>query len=1010
MDTAQERLYRFRSAYVVLNHDVDVALRTQIGDQTRLQLQIRHVWNFLSAAEQHVDVFPAAELVTLRNNLSEMVGDLQEACDASADPAPEGHFSVVTRERTGGRAKIAIDETFLANALMHRGPTAIGRLLGVSSRTVRRRALELGLMQPGVPVCSEEIGEDGEATRIWTSMTPPMSTLTDPQLESEVANILELFPSFGRRMIQGTLNSRGHRVSIQRIRDAYRNIWGPPGPFNNHFIVRREYSVPGVNSLWHHDGNHDLIRWRFVCHAFIDGKSRFVTGVQISANNRKDTVLQVFLNAIGQHGCPSRVRGDHGVENGDVAEWMESHRGRGRGSYIYGRSVHNCRIERLWLDFVHGIVTKWKPFFEDLEVHHGLQHDNFAHIWLLHHLFLQVLHSETQQWANAWNMHKVALPGRKAGHRCPREMFLFGLHQYGVRGADYLMAMEQEEQVVDYEHYGVEWDEDLMRNSERRNEEEWDDQHPFSNTRPAVFTEVICDEPDCPLTPEEVIELNTRLIASVNLRSSNMQVRAQVWSEALRIYPSYARVRDNMLNRRTAVPSLDGSEDEDEIESVAMNSSEDHDTLDTDYTPSDTANTSSQATVSQAPAQEGLFLPEETNNEPAGPIDGELRLLINVDYNAAAWEGHLNKICSQMRVSDAAVAQPVQSAGASSATPVEDSSDWGNLEPALVCLVEWKEGALRRKTFFEIKLVWYARPTTRDLLTRMMSTTNHNAVTSLDGGVHLATASAVEDNLETKPICFRYLGTMEQCLSSSSPCNQVITDLGMDERLDVLMAGQFTNTADVYVLYAYDDVPFYFPTRHYQSGSLEAAAHSPDSLFSEADGQGSTPPAAPVGIMPASTPPSAVTDSIQGSTPPTVPVGLLSASIPTSTLRDSIRAAFSNETAEALRIMQYSLAFQQVRIMVLVKKVAIAVSQNTFKNYRTLHKKLASLLQKAEPLYRNQALDRLSNVAYKTLYVMFQDDLPGVVMSAEEAAATNFTIEQIRAHMVPLQAAVPNPT
>ena len=81
----------------------------------------------------------------------------------------------------------------------------------------------------------------------------------------------------------------------------------------------------------------DLIRWRFVCHAFIDGKSRFVTGVQISANNRKDTVLQVFLNAIGQHGCPSRVRGDHGVENGDVAEWMESHRGRGRGSYIYGR-------------------------------------------------------------------------------------------------------------------------------------------------------------------------------------------------------------------------------------------------------------------------------------------------------------------------------------------------------------------------------------------------------------------------------------------------------------------------------------------------------------------------------------------------------------------------------------------------------------------------------------------------------------------------------------------------
>ncbi|KAJ8474614.1 hypothetical protein ONZ45_g15892 [Pleurotus djamor] len=533
MDDPLERLYRFRAAFSVMNREVDVALRTQVGDRARLQLQINQVWRFLSVAEEHHAIFPADELVTLRDNVAAMVSDLQRVADVSSDPAPVNQFSVVTRMSSRGAPKIDIDPTFLAHALMHRGTSVIGRLLGISSRTVRRRAVEYGLLQPGAPVSQEVVGEDGEAMQIWTSMTPPMSTLTDPQLESEVVSILQLFPSFGRRMIQGTLNARGHRVSIQRIRDAYRRVHGTPGRFYNHMIVRREYSVPGVNSLWHHDGNHDLIRWRFVCHAFIDGKSRYVTGIQISANNRKATVLQVFLKAIGENGCPSRVRGDHGVENGDVAEWMETYRGRGRGSYIYGRSVHNCRIERLWLDFVHGIVKKWKEFFEDLEVHGRLEHDNFGHIWLLHHLFLGVLHSETQQWAQAWNMHKVALPGRRAGHKCPSEMFLFGMQQYGVRGVDYLL--EREGQVDDLEHYGVEWDDTLMASSRARNEEEWDDENPFSNNRPATFNEVVCDEPGCPLSAEEIIELDQRLIASVNLQSQSMEVRKQVWSEALRI-------------------------------------------------------------------------------------------------------------------------------------------------------------------------------------------------------------------------------------------------------------------------------------------------------------------------------------------------------------------------------------------------------------------------------------------------------------------------------------------
>lgn len=71
-------------------------------------------------------------------------------------------------------------------------------------------------------------------------------------------------------------------------------------------------------------------------HGFIDGYSRFITGMKASNNNRASTVLDLFLKIIEVHGLPSRMRGDHGVENVLVAELMEELRGINRGSYIWG--------------------------------------------------------------------------------------------------------------------------------------------------------------------------------------------------------------------------------------------------------------------------------------------------------------------------------------------------------------------------------------------------------------------------------------------------------------------------------------------------------------------------------------------------------------------------------------------------------------------------------------------------------------------------------------------------
>ena len=98
--------------------------------------------------------------------------------------------------------------------------------------------------------------------------------------------------------------------------------------------------------LRHIDSNHKLIVWRFAIHGCIDGASRAVIYVNVANNNRADTVLEYFKLGVESLNLPSRVRGDRGMENIDVANHMIASRGTDKGSFIVGRSVHNQRIER----------------------------------------------------------------------------------------------------------------------------------------------------------------------------------------------------------------------------------------------------------------------------------------------------------------------------------------------------------------------------------------------------------------------------------------------------------------------------------------------------------------------------------------------------------------------------------------------------------------------------------------------------------------------------------------
>ena len=102
-------------------------------------------------------------------------------------------------------------------------------------------------------------------------------------------------------------------------------------------------------------------------HGGIDGFSRLVVFLKCATNNRAETVMSTFIEGTRRYGISSRVRSDHGGENADVGRFMESIRGRDRGSHIQGSSVHNQRIERLHRDTTRCCLSSFYTVFDHMD-------------------------------------------------------------------------------------------------------------------------------------------------------------------------------------------------------------------------------------------------------------------------------------------------------------------------------------------------------------------------------------------------------------------------------------------------------------------------------------------------------------------------------------------------------------------------------------------------------------------------------------------------------------------
>ena len=280
----------------------------------------------------------------------------------------------------------------------------IAMLLSVSERTIYRRMSIYGLRKQ------------------------EFSVIIDDELDKKFEKITNEFPYCGEIMIQQILLVAGIVVQRYRLRESLHRV-------DDDGIVerskgrlhRRIYNVKGANQLWHIDTNHKLIRWNLIVFGAIDGFSRLPVALQCFNNNKSDTLLECFTNAVNNYGLPSRVRSDMGMENVKIADYMIEKQGVGNGCMITGKSTHNQRIERLWRDVYTGVLSFFYQMFHFMEDNGILDPLNDHHISVLHHVFIPRINEKLEIWQRARSNHKI-----RTTKRSPMQLWMSSQIQNAV--------------------------------------------------------------------------------------------------------------------------------------------------------------------------------------------------------------------------------------------------------------------------------------------------------------------------------------------------------------------------------------------------------------------------------------------------------------------------------------------------------------------------------------------------------------------------------------------------
>jgi hypothetical protein len=209
-----------------------------------------------------------------------MFTDLELHASRQREESHHGRPEVIRQVHHGGRGRPSyeIDPDFLAWAHTQRSTSAIARFLNVGRSTVRQQLLCLGLAErqhdpfrePDLEGEADELlnpqpgGTDPESEPSHNTSSS-ISDMGDPALDDLVLRLRSHYRRAGVTMLHGMLLCLGHRVPRSRIQESLWRIDPLHRVFQRIRIRRRTYTVPGPNSLWHHDGQHGTYIWSNFC-------------------------------------------------------------------------------------------------------------------------------------------------------------------------------------------------------------------------------------------------------------------------------------------------------------------------------------------------------------------------------------------------------------------------------------------------------------------------------------------------------------------------------------------------------------------------------------------------------------------------------------------------------------------------------------------------------------------------------------------------------------------------
>lgn len=154
-------------------------------------------------------------------------------------------------------------------------------------------------------------------------------------------------------------------------------------------------------------------------HGCIDGYSRLIIYLNCETSIQTEPVINFFAHLVNSYGLPSY---DH--EYGQMMDMktflvvlMNTIRGIHRGSHIIGKSVHNQRIERLWVDVYKEVCDSIYTELYSLEDQGLLDIENIMHRFCIQYIYKNVINKKLSSFQSAWNVHSLRIENNKSSRK-----------------------------------------------------------------------------------------------------------------------------------------------------------------------------------------------------------------------------------------------------------------------------------------------------------------------------------------------------------------------------------------------------------------------------------------------------------------------------------------------------------------------------------------------------------------------------------------------------------------